>query len=51
MITALKLINDIIFVGQCKRGWTKDFFGPTAFVGNGLLLKNRKDLFTVDNPK
>lgn len=37
--------------GQCKRGFTQKYFGPTYFVGNGILVQDRKDLFTTDVPK
>ncbi len=37
-------------VGQCKRGWNKEYQGPKCFVGNGKLVQNRKDLFKVAVP-
>jgi len=37
--------------GQCKRGFTQKYLGPTYFVGNGILVQDRKDLFTIDAPK
>ena len=37
--------------GQCKRGFTGKYLGPTYFVGNGILVQDRKDLFTIDVPK
>ena len=37
--------------GKCKRGWSQEFCGSTAFVGNGILVKNRSDLFTVAVPR
>ncbi|XP_046459272.1 tRNA (cytosine(72)-C(5))-methyltransferase NSUN6-like isoform X1 [Daphnia pulex] len=38
-------------LGQCKRGWNKEYEGKKYFVGNGLLLQNRQDLFSVGVPK
>ena len=38
-------------LGQCKRGWNKEYEGKKYFVGNGLLLQNRQDLFKVGSPR
>lgn len=38
-------------LGQCKRGWNSEYQGQKFFVGNGLLVQNRKDLFTVAVPR
>ena len=38
-------------LGQCKRGWNKEYEGLKYFVGNGISLQNRQDLFTVGSPR
>jgi hypothetical protein len=38
-------------LGHCKRGWNKEYEGQKYFVGNGLLLQNRQDLFTTEAPR
>ncbi|KAI9558457.1 hypothetical protein GHT06_015244 [Daphnia sinensis] len=37
-------------LGQCKRGWNSEYHGQKSFVGNGLLVQSRKDLFRVAVP-
>lgn len=37
--------------GRCLRGWSRPFTYRAVFVGNGVLLRTRRDLFTVDEPK
>ncbi|XP_076349190.1 tRNA (cytosine(72)-C(5))-methyltransferase NSUN6 isoform X2 [Tachypleus tridentatus] len=37
--------------GMCKRGLTKPFTGDKVFVGNGISVLNRQDIFKVSSPR